>query len=184
VIKEIVLHEWAWKIRQAASTSNECGTAQVEASRPPHFERFRFRPLFPPVDDQTQACQFFRTTDRPLKAAVHKVSITNVRNCQGHPAVTRITKRRLCEQIRMSTPSQIQFRQLERLLSHLRLSIPVCCRQLQDGSVRIDVGNPFRIRDRDEMDVFLNDVMDLNTDVEPDALLDELRNLLDQFRDD
>jgi hypothetical protein len=84
----------------------------------------------------------------------------------------------------MSTPSQIQFRQLERLLSHLRLSIPVCCRQRHDGSVRIDVGNPFRIRDRDEMDVFLNDVMDLNTDVEPDERLDELRNLLDPFRDD
>jgi hypothetical protein len=70
------------------------------------------------------------------------------------------------------------------LLSHLRLSIPVCCRQLHTGSVRIDVGNPFRIRDRDEMDAFLNDVMDLNTDVEPDKLLDEFRNLLDPFRDD
>ena len=33
------------------------------------------------------------------------------------------------------------------------------------------------------MDVFLNDVMDLNTDVEPDKRLDELRNLFDPFRD-
>jgi hypothetical protein len=32
--------------------------------------------------------------------------------------------------------------------------------------------------------VFLNDVMDLNTDVEPDERLDELRNLLDPFHDD
>ena len=83
----------------------------------------------------------------------------------------------------MSTPSQIQFRQLERLLGNLSLSIPVLCRQLQDGSVRIDAGNPFRICDRDEMDAFLNDVMDINTDVEPDELLDELLDLLDPFCD-
>lgn len=83
----------------------------------------------------------------------------------------------------MSPPNQIQFRQLERVLGRLSLSIPVSCRLLEDGSVRIDAGNPFRIRDRDQMDAFLNDVMDIHTDVEPDELLDDLLALLDPFSD-
>ena len=83
----------------------------------------------------------------------------------------------------MSTPTQIQFKQLERLVANLEMSIPVHCRQHDDGSVQVDAGNPFVIRDGDQMDVFLNDVMDINTDVEPDELFDDFLGLLDAYCD-
>ena len=85
--------------------------------------------------------------------------------------------------IYMSAPTEIQFKQLKRLLENLRMAIPVHCRRLENGSVQVNVGNPYVIRDGSQMDAFLNDLMDINTDVEPDELYDAFVALLDPHSD-
>lgn len=86
--------------------------------------------------------------------------------------------------IYMSAPTEIQFKQLKRLLENLKMAIPVHCRQLENGSVQVYVGNPYVIRDGSQMDAFLKDLMDINTDVEPDELYDGFVGLLDPHSDD
>lgn len=83
----------------------------------------------------------------------------------------------------MSAPTEIQFQQLKRLLSKLNTAIPIDCRQKNDGSVQVDAGNPYVIRDSGDMDSFLSQFMDINTNADPDDLFDNFREMLDSFAD-
>ncbi len=74
----------------------------------------------------------------------------------------------------MATPTEIQFQQLQRLISNLPLPIPAHVRRLHDGAVRVDVGNPHLIRDDDSMDSLLNDLQDIDDTIDPDDLYGEL----------
>ena len=83
----------------------------------------------------------------------------------------------------MTSPTEIQFKQLERLVGNLEMSIPVYCRRHDDGSVQVDAGNPYVIDDGDQLDSLLNDIMDINTDVEPDELFDEFVGIVAGYCD-
>ena len=83
----------------------------------------------------------------------------------------------------MAAPTEIQFKQLESLVGNLEMSIPVYCRRHDDGSVQVDAGNPYVIDDGDQLDLLLNDIMDINTDVEPDELFDEFVGIVAGYCD-
>ena len=83
----------------------------------------------------------------------------------------------------MSAPIEIQFKQLEQLIASLEMSIPVYCHQHDDGSVQVDAGNAYVIRDGDRLDSFLNELIDIDREADPDILLDDFLRMLDPYCD-
>ncbi|MCC9603417.1 hypothetical protein LOC67_22950 [Stieleria sp. JC731] len=81
----------------------------------------------------------------------------------------------------MATTTELQYKQLERMIANLDFAIPVHVRRRDDGAIQIDAGNPYVIDDSDSMDSFLNDLMDIDGSLEGDETLDEFLTMLDPY---